>query len=227
MKVSTDACLLGALAAEYLSAAKNIPTILDIGAGTGLLSLMLAQQTKDNRIDALETEESAFGQAAENFKNSPWGDRLNIFHIAVQDWPFAPERSAILYDFIICNPPFFQNHLPSPDKQRNTARHGVLLSPGQLLKAVSSLLEDKGLFCVLYPETGRALFQKAALQHGLYLKRIVKVFPKPGSPCNRNIAFFAKEKPQAATEEPFIIYRTDGKYSNGFIALLKDYYLNL
>ena len=144
MKVCTDACLFGAwIAAE--TGNEKIERVLDIGAGTGLLSLMIAQQT-GALIDAVEIEENAYAQASENFAASPWNDRLKVHCTSVQQ--FDPSYQ---FDLIISNPPFYENDLLSPDKQKNLAMHSTQLGVDELFSAVKRLLSPGGKLGMLIP----------------------------------------------------------------------------
>jgi len=144
MKVCTDACLFGAwIAAE--TGNEKIERVLDIGAGTGLLSLMIAQQT-GALIDAVEIEENAYAQASENFAASPWNDRLKVHCTSVQQ--FDPPYQ---FDLILSNPPFYENDLRSPDKQKNLAMHSTQLGLDELFSAVKRLLAPGGKLGMLIP----------------------------------------------------------------------------
>jgi tRNA1Val (adenine37-N6)-methyltransferase len=153
MKVCTDACLFGAWVANELRNEK-IDRILDVGAGTGLLSLMLAQ-VSSAMIDAVEIDDDAFDQAKENFNTSPWKERLSVFHTAIQE--FAP---AFKYDLIISNPPFYQHDLKSDDNRRNIALHGTTLTFDELLICFRRLLKPGGKAAVLIPFNRSEKFEK-------------------------------------------------------------------
>lgn len=224
MKVSTDACIQGALAADFLSNKKELKSVLDIGTGTGLLSLMLVQKRNDLFIDAIEIEQNSFEQATENFKNSKWNSQLNTHHYAIQDWGKDNEKE---YDFIICNPPFFHNHLQSEQKERNAARHTVSLSGKEMIESGIRLLNNTGVFCILFPLNLWKPVEEYALHLGLYLQESISVFPKPNVHPNRIIAFFSKTKSNQTLEKSLIIYDMENIYSVEFKELLKDYYLKL
>jgi tRNA1Val (adenine37-N6)-methyltransferase len=158
MKVCTDACLFGAWVADKLNKKEiNPKKIFDIGCGTGLLSLMLAQKTSVN-IDAIEIDAEAFLQATENVAISPWKDRVNIFHGPLNQ--FAVHEK---YDFIICNPPFYENQLKSDNEGRNAAMHSTTLSFLELTNAIKNNLSNTGQAAVLIPFTRVADFEK--MQH--------------------------------------------------------------
>ncbi|MDQ2752894.1 MAG: methyltransferase, partial [Bacteroidota bacterium] len=146
MKVCTDSCLFGAWAANHLcNTNKNVNRILDVGAGTGLLSLMLAQQC-DAIIDAVETDGSSANEANENFLQSSWQERLHCYEKRIQDF-YAKET----YDFIICNPPFYEKDLLGKNKPNNVAHHNAGLILRELITAVKRLLNEEGSFAILLP----------------------------------------------------------------------------
>ncbi|TAE72127.1 MAG: methyltransferase domain-containing protein [Bacteroidetes bacterium] len=215
MKVCTDACLFGA----YISPP---PTgfILDIGTGTGVLSLMLAQRTAA-QIEAIEIEQNAFEQAQQNVKNSIFENQINIFHQKLQD--FIPTKK---YDFIVTNPPFFSHNSTSPKKERNLAMHTDSLSFDDILVFTKQYLEYNGIFWILLPEYESNIFKEKAIQYNLSLKKQVNVYQTNDKPIFRTLLNFEKkEKMTEFTEENFYIYNQKIEYSQEFIALLKDYYI--
>lgn len=224
MKVSTDACIQGANAADFLLQKPELKSVLDIGTGTGLLSLFLVQKRNDLIIDALEIEQNSFEQAQENFKDSRWNSQLTVHHCAVQNWR---KENISKYDFIICNPPFFQNHLQSEQEERNTARHNVSLSSEDLIHQVIFHLKDTGIFCLLFPKTGWDQFADLAERNGLYINKLIFIQPKPHLEYNRIIAFFTKTKSAEINRGTFTIYQMEKEYTEEFKELLKDYYLYL
>src|SRR4051812_5902465 len=144
MKVCTDACLFGAwISEEVKSKNSKVKSVLDIGTGTGLLSLMFAQKNLQSIIDAVEIDEAAAQQARENFEASPWKERLQIYSTSIK--LFISEKK---YDLIISNPPFFENDLKSDDSKRNLALHSSQLSLEELLDAITKHLKEDGLFAV-------------------------------------------------------------------------------
>lgn len=224
MKVSTDACIQGANAANFLLQKPELKSVLDIGTGTGLLSLMLVQKRNDLIIDALEIEQNSFEQAQDNFKDSRWNSQLTVHHCAVQNWG---KNQGLKYDFIICNPPFFQNHLQSEQEDRNTARHNVSLSSEELIKQVNVNLKDSGIFCLLFPKTGWEQFADLAKRNGLFISKLIFIQPKPHLECNRIIAFFSKAESAEINQKTLTIYKMEKEYTEEFKELLKDYYLYL
>ncbi len=220
MKVTTDGCLFGAWAANHIASyALNENNILDIGAGTGLLSLMMAQK-KDVTIDAVEVDEQAAMHAQQNFQASPWKERLQVHHTAIQEF-----KSLVQYDFIITNPPFFDNDLKSVDNKRNLALHSAELSLEELLTAIKRLLKNEGKFCILLPYHRSIYFEELAIKEGFYMHEKVSVRQTEKHPPFRTILLFGNEKKETIFTE--IIIKENNQYSNAFCLLLKDYYLNL
>ena len=226
MKVCTDACLFGALLPPnplpFDSAQdEGELAVLDIGAGTGLLSLMYAQKDQHAIIDAIEIDPSAALQAKKNFESSPWKGRLKIFNTDVNLL-----KSDKKYERIISNPPFFEDDLRSPDETKNAAKHNGSLSLIQLLEIVNKQLGMQGTFAVLLPYLRVAYFENEATKHALHLSRKILVRQTPRHELFRGILFFSKEKSEQKLTE-MSIKRTDGTYTAEFTALLKDYYLHL
>ena len=219
MKVCTDACLFGAYVADQVKT-KAAATILDIGTGTGLLSLMLAQKVPA-MIYTVEIDEAASQQAKENFQQSPWKERLTLFNADVLQL-FTEKQ----FDCIISNPPFFENDLKSSDKNKNAAKHDTALTLEQLLATVLKLLNDDGSFAVLLPYHRVEECILSAEKIGLYLNKKVLVKQTEKHEYFRGILFFSRLQSSFAEEE--ISIKTDNdKYSMRFAELLKDYYLYL
>lgn len=215
MKVTTEGCLLGAIP-DTGTAGK----ILDIGSGTGLLALMLAQRSTA-RITTVEADKDSFLQAKENITASPWSDRITIHHSTIQD--FAGECSE-KFDIIISNPPFYTNYLPSDDLQRNLARHTFSLSMGDLVSVVKSLLDGAGLFYVLYPPYEAGIFAQLADRSGLYPSKNFIIRNKPDGSIFRMITAYGRQKGTQQQSE-LVIRDEANEYTPAFRKLLKDYYL--
>ena len=221
MKVCTDSCLFGAWIADKMERkcidAKNI---LDIGSGTGLLSLMIAQKFS-GAIDAIEINENSYLQTKENFIESPWDARLRAIHGDIKRWD-----SPVKYDFIICNPPFFENDLISPDLNKNEAKHRTSLSFEALLQSIKNNLAVDGNFALLLPYHRVQYFKTLAEEKGFYLSEELLVKQTPDHSYFRGILLFGT-KPASTTSNELIIKDKDGNYTQSFQFLLKDYYLNL
>jgi tRNA1Val (adenine37-N6)-methyltransferase len=223
MKVCTDACLQGAFTAAYLREhLQDVARILDIGAGTGLLSLMLAQQLPAAAITALELDPAACRQASTNFAASPWAERLQLVEMDAKEL-FAGEA----YDFIITNPPFYESDLKSGDHLRNQAMHATTLDYSALLEVIDGQLSADGLVSVLLPYRPFTAFVALAEKVGLNLQEVLHVKQSEQHDYFRSIGIFSR-----ATGEPYIrsmaIREADKTtYTPAFTALLKPYYLHL
>jgi tRNA1Val (adenine37-N6)-methyltransferase len=234
MKVCTDACLFGAWTAHDQELI-NAKSILDIGTGTGLLSLLLAQANNNATITAVEIEEAAATEAVSNFKSSPWADQLNLVHDAIQDYS---NHANTVYDIIITNPPFYEGDLESPDENKNTAAHSTALPWKVLIENATKLLSEGGSFYVLVPTLRAYTMQKLCDNNGLQLVAEVLVHNTAKNLPIRAMQKFVKlQTGQIDTEKTndipqvkrtkIFIKDADNNYSPEFIALLKDYYLHL
>ena len=220
MKVCTDACVFGAFANHIVRRTPNTIHILDIGTGTGLLSLLLAQDTAAF-IDAVEIDNGAYQQAQENFNSSPWKERLSVFNTDVLQ--FQADKK---YDCIISNPPFFEDDLRSDNEEKNKAKHDSSLTLQQLVHAVDANLNEDGIFFVLLPSHRMHYFEMEAKKAGLFVdeKLLVKQTTKHDF-FRSCLSFSRKEtKPHVVT---LTIKNNEGVYTDEFISLMKDYYLHL
>ncbi len=220
MKITTDACLFGALA--YV---KDATRILDIGTGTGLLSLMAAQRT-DARIDALDIEPNAQQQARDNFAASPWQQQLTLHPFAAQD--FQPKHNE-KYDCILCNPPFFTDATRCPNNKRSLARHDDQLPLTTLFQVLKQHLHDNGSSWILLPAEADKKACTVARETGLILiRRIIIASSKAHAP-HRSILVFGHPTENAADtiEERLNIYQQHPQYTPEFNELLSPYYLYL
>ena len=216
MKVGTDGVLLGAW-----TNVENAVRILDIGTGTGLLALMLAQRAPNVLIDAIEIEENACIQATENVAESLWKDRINIIHRALQD--FEPAEK---YDLIVSNPPYFLHSLKNPDTAKKTARHTDTLMPTELITHAKRLLNENGKLSVIYPTTEALLLIKEAEKSALHCSYITKVFPKIGANEKRLLIEFSVMPTECRIDEMHIENNARHDYSEKYKMLTKDFYLN-
>lgn len=220
MKVCTDACLFGAWIADWVTRS-GIPFhhILDIGTGTGLLSLMLAQQC-DARVDAVEIDEAAAMQAAENFEASPWAQKCQVINGDIRNLHLGRK-----YSLIISNPPFFQDDLKSGDKLRNLALHSQELDLGELLNSISKNLDSSGKFAVLLPYHREKVFLEKALPFGYFPEEVVQVKQTPEHSFFRSMLVMADR--QTETKISTLIIQHNSMYTADFTVLLKGYYLKL
>ena len=219
MKIGTDAVLLGAWAS--LESQPN--SVLDIGAGTGILALMMAQRSGAELIDALEIDDAAYEQCVENFENSDWGDRLFCYHAALD--AFTDEIDDH-YDLIISNPPFYTDSFKTENEERNTARFEDAMPFDSLLKSVSKLLSKTGQFNVVIPYSAESTFIKLAEKEGLFPWRILNVKGQQSSPIKRSLICFTFQK-QAIETTQLTIEITRHHYTKEYSALTKDFYLKL
>jgi tRNA1Val (adenine37-N6)-methyltransferase len=217
MKVSTDACILGAWA-PIPDHAKHV---LDIGAGTGLLSLMLAQRDNTIHIDAAELDADACSQAIENVQSSPWADRIDMHEGDVNTIIFDRK-----YDIIICNPPFFNNSLLGPSDNRNTARHTITLSYEQLYTAVERNLTEEGQVSILFPYTEAKQFEELLLTQHWCVNRKLYIHPRTGAEPNRTIIVCSRMKGEMEHEHLYIRDEAN-EYTSEFKELMSPYYLAL
>ncbi|MBU3744187.1 MAG: methyltransferase [Sediminibacterium sp.] len=216
MKVCTDACIFGAwLAREWKGATGNV---LDIGTGTGLLSLLIAQQT-ECRIDAIEIESAACQEAAENFKASPWANRIRAIEGDIKN--YQPEQ---LYEYVICNPPFYEQDLVSEDVKRNVALHSSAVTLETLISRMNSLLKPGGKWALLLPVRRREYANEIAGMNGWELKKECIIRNQPDSKPFRHCLIFSKQPSQATATEAVYI-KENGSYSEWMQQLLQPYYL--
>lgn len=219
MKVCTDACIFGAWVARHIPSAAHV---LDIGSGTGLLSLIYAQENAKAIIDAVEIDPLAARQAIENTKNSLWADRINIHQVAIQQF-----NSGHQYDLIISNPPFFENDLRSPNVERNNAMHDTSLTLEELSNIIEQYLSPDGSFSVLLPYHRSDYFITLMNNHGLHLNIRLLVKQSLQHDYFRSILCFTKKPVDNVQEEELVIRVGKDIYSEEFIQLLKEYYLYL
>lgn len=234
MKVGTDGVLLGA----WTSLQNNPQTILDIGVGTGLIALMLAQRSTAQQIDALEIDEDAYEQCVENFENSPWADRLFCFHASLDE--FAEEPDDEKYDLIVSNPPYFEPPLTPPSARagrdgkgegltseaRKRARFYDSLPFEDLVKYAAQLLSETGELAVVIPYTEEEKIIAFAKANQLWVNRITRVRGTESTPIKRSLIQFSFiEKELEENELTLEISRHH--YTEDFKNLVKEFYLKL
>ncbi len=218
MKVGTDGVLLGAWAPVN----HNPFSVLDIGAGTGIIALMLAQRTNAEQIDALEIDEDAYEQAVDNFEISPWGDRLFCFHAGLDEFIEEPEDE---YDLIVSNPPFYSEDYKTENEQRDLARFQDAMPFEEIVEAADLLLSENGILAVIIPFKEEEKFVRLAKEYELYPVKITRVKGTPTSVVKRSLlAFSRNETPEIEIDE-LTIEIDRHVYTPEYIELTKDFYL--
>lgn len=222
MKVTTDSCLFGAWVAEEVrSRMSEVRSVLDIGAGTGLLSLMLAQQINAS-ITAIEIDKDTFEQAVENITASPWKNHINVIHSDIKD--FIPAHK---YDCIISNPPFYENEWQSGDVQKNIAHHSHQLLIDELLDIIRNLLKPEGTFYLLLPYKRHNEIIKLFQQKNIFIVKKILIRQSEEHDYFRFIIKAQLKEGNETITEEISIRNSKNDYTAAFTTLLKDYYLYL
>lgn len=216
MKVGTDGVLLGAW-----TDIRHSCRILDIGTGTGLIALMLAQRNSEASVTAIDIDAEAVSQAQENIRESPWKERVVAMWQDIKTY-----RPQALFDTIVSNPPYFIDSLKCPDNQRNTARHTDTLDMEVLLAKAGTLLTPDGRFSIILPTEQTDALVETAGRVGLYPSRHTTVITRPGLAPKRTLMEFARKKEAFQTDE-LVIELERHVYSDAYIALTKDFYLRM
>ena len=218
MKVCTDACVFGAWFAKK---GLNAKEILDIGSGTGLLMLMLAQKM-NSHFTGIEIDPSCFQQLKENVSNSKWNNRIRVEPGDVRNL-----STNIKFDFIISNPPFYENNLESESNEINTARHSKELTLEELMMAIDDHLSEDGSFALLLPYYRISNFEKLAQEKEFHLAERLLLKQTPTHKYFRGILHYSRRDPKVLSEKELIIQERGGNYTQDFVELLKEYYLYL
>jgi tRNA1Val (adenine37-N6)-methyltransferase len=216
MKVGTDGVIIGAW-----TVCNKRTNILDIGCGTGLISLMLAQRNDTAVITGIEIEENAFLQSQDNFNNSKWRQRLSIIHTSLQD--FSSETK---FDLIVSNPPFFTDSTQANNQYRKFARSTNSLNFKELVSKSKTLLSKNGIFSVIIPFPRKEEFISVALENNLHLRRICNVKGTANSPVKRVLMQFNNSQ-NTILEENLIIEKERHNYTDKYIDLCKYFYLKM
>jgi len=219
MKIGTDGVLLGA----WVSLKDTPNSILDIGAGTGIIALQLAQRSGAETIDAVEIDAQAYEQCSDNFEASPWGDRLFCYHASLQE--FASEIDD-LYDLIVSNPPFYSENYKAKGEARNTARFNNALPFRHLLVCASHLLSATGTFAAVLPKKEESNFIALAEETALFPKRICSLRGNPTSEEKRILIEFSFQKKETKIES-LTLETSRHNYTKEYIELVKDFYLKM
>ncbi|MCD2257874.1 tRNA1(Val) (adenine(37)-N6)-methyltransferase [Psychroserpens luteolus] len=219
MKIGTDGVLLGA----WTSLEDHPFSILDIGAGTGILALILAQRSQAEVIEALEIDDKAYEQCVDNFEQSSWNDRLFCYHASLQEFAEEIEDD---YDLIICNPPFYAENYKTENTQRDLARFQDAMPFEHLLESVSTLLNKNGLFSLIIPFSEEQRFINLATTFNLFPKRITHVKGSPSTDIKRSLIELSFTKTHPKFSE-LIIETARHQYTDEYINLTKDFYLKM
>ncbi|WP_072988407.1 tRNA1(Val) (adenine(37)-N6)-methyltransferase [Flavobacterium segetis] len=220
MKIGTDGVLLGAWAPII----NNPCGILDIGTGTGIIALILAQRTNADQIDALEIDEDAFEQATDNFENSPWSDRLFCFHAGLDEFIEEPEDE---YDLIVSNPPFYSEDYKTENEQRDLARFQDAMPFEDLIEAADLLLSENGIFSVIVPFKEEGTFLALAKEYELYPLKITRVKGAPTAEIKRSLLAISRKEVLDFAIDELIIEVARHVYTPEYISLTKDFYLKM
>lgn len=220
MKIGTDAVLLGA----WCPVENDTFSVLDIGAGTGILSLMLAQRSNAEQIDAIEIDENAYEQAVDNFENSPWGDRLFCFHAGLDEFIEEPENE---YDLIVSNPPFYAEDFKTENEQRDLARFQDALPFDDLVEAADLLLSENGIFAVIIPFKEEAKFIDLCAEVELFPVKVTRVKGNPTSETKRSLLAFKRYELSVLEADELVIEINRHEYTDDYIALTQDFYLKM
>ncbi|MFN0292287.1 tRNA1(Val) (adenine(37)-N6)-methyltransferase [Pedobacter helvus] len=214
MKINTDGVLLGAMVQH-----ENAKRILDVGTGTGVIALMLAQRFPDAQVCAVEIDEQASATARQNFKNSIFSERLTNNNISIEQFN-NPEK----FDLIVTNPPFFVNDYKNAEPKKEMARHASNTFFEDLIKKVNVLLADNGCFWFVLPIKQAEFLVAKGEDYGLFLQKVIKLRSDVTKPEFRRIVCLGRNK-SALLEEDFIIYQSEKKYTKAYEILLKDFFL--
>ena len=219
MKIGTDGILLGAW-----TATNEVNSALDIGCGTGLIALMIAQRTSNASIDAVEIDEASALQATQNVANSPWFERINVFNKAIQDFSSENRRK---YDLIVSNPPFFTGGTFSDNQDKNSVRHTIKLPHNDLLRSVQNLLAPNGRFAAILPYIEGLRFCELAQTYQLHCVRKTEVIPQQGKNVERLLLEFTKEKSIGKDDQLMLRSASGNEFTSEYVNLTRDFYLDL
>ena len=215
MKIGTDGVLLGA----WTPVNHNPESVLDIGTGTGIIALMIAQRSTAIQIDALEIDEDAYEQATDNFENSPWNDRLYCFHAGLDEFVEEPEDE---YDLIISNPPFYSEDYKSDNEQRDLARFQDAMPFEDLIEAADLLLSEFGIFSVIIPFKEEETFISLAAEYELFPFKITRVKGNSTSEIKRSLLAFSRIEKSTIEIDELVIEIARHEYTPEYITLTKD-----
>lgn len=218
MKVGTDGVLLGA----WAKAPQNCQRVLDIGTGTGLIALMMAQRLPDAHVWAVDIDSEAVGQALLNVEQSPFASRITVEMADINLWNIGQS-----FDLIVCNPPFFSQSLVSPDRQRSLARHTIGLSLGQLAEHINRLMSDTGYCSLIIPTDQLPVMQQDIVLQNMFITRVCKVKTMPHKQAKRCLLEIRKQPENIVDFEEQMINLSLHQHSEWYSVLMNDFYLHL
>ena len=219
MKIGTDGVLLGA----WVPIDDTVNAILDIGTGTGVIALMMAQRSQAQIVDALEIDADAYEQAVENFEASSWGDRLFCYHASFQEFVQEIDEQ---YDLLISNPPFFAEDYKTDSDQRDLARFQDALPFDHLLIGASKLLSESGRLAIIVPFQEEEKVIRIAEQVGLFVQKNTRVKGAPSTKIKRSLLVFTRDRKEVEVEE-LVIEKSRHLYTDKYVDLVKDFYLKM
>jgi tRNA1Val (adenine37-N6)-methyltransferase len=221
MRVNTDGCLLGAVAAEEVQP-ENVKRILDIGTGSGVIALQMAQRFPKAYVDGVEIHGPSARQATNNFKNSPFRDRLVCYHESLQEFELNHQ-----YDIITANPPYFEDGPTRADQGIAAARHALTLDFKTLAQSAAQLLKPNGSFWVILPCDRSERFLDEAMDEGMHLSRIIRIHPKEGREANRCIFGLCKTTDCDPVRSTITLYDNAHQYTRQSREILSPFYASL
>jgi tRNA1Val (adenine37-N6)-methyltransferase len=216
MKTGTDAVLLGSWCNV-----ENVKTALDIGSGSGIISLFVAARSRA-RVTAVEIDAASVEESVGNFKSSPFAGRMQVVETNIGDF-FSEQK----FNLIVSNPPFFTGDLHSPDKRRTSARHTETLSFYDLCLAANRLLSEDGRFCVVLPYSQKTVFEQTAEKNHLFVQRVLLIFPRRGMEPNRVNIEFGRSKTKEIKKGIFVVREENNKFTDQYREWLGRYYLSI
>jgi len=216
MKTGTDAILLGSWCNV-----ENVNNALDIGSGSGIISLFVAARSQA-KVTAVEIDTASVEESRANFDASPFAERMQVINTNVNDFHTGQE-----FDLIVSNPPFFTNDLHSPDRRKNNARHTEALSFDDLCSVASRLLTEDGKFCVVLPYSQKTVFVRAARENNLFTQKEMLIFPRRGAEPNRINIEFGKKNTEEINKELFVIREENNNFTDQYREWLGKYYLSI
>nr|AMP55587.1 methyltransferase domain protein [uncultured bacterium] len=223
MKVGTDGVLLGAWGEIAHSALR----MLDIGTGTGVIALMLAQRFPNAMIDAIEIDHDAAEEAALNAKNSPWAERINVINTSLNNYQLSIFNFQLTYDLIVINPPFYNSTLKPDEESRAVARHADSLPFKDVTAFADKYLSENGRLAVIYPTNNEENIMLGVAASSLKILKVCDVITKLGKPCKRRMLLLGKSGEGGAIHETLYLRNENNEYSAEYRAITKDFYISL